>query len=955
MARAAKFLVRKTAAQWAAANPILGLGTFGIELTTNQLKIGDGVTDWAGLHYAASPYDLSLGPTARTEQHPAEVWRLANPVLGDQIIGYESDTHRGKIGDGTTPWRSLAYINGREPVGILLLETGAALLLEDGSLLLLAGGTVGGDSPYVFTTRIEILGGGGASLLAARTTSIQITGGAGAGLLATTRIAVQGGARASLLNTTNIAILGGGAAGLTGAGPYPMADLLADAVGVNVHLEYGGSVYDTGYATIVRPRLNELGTRHIRSGIGSGTARTNAITRYQQLAAQGIKLLLINTSYVADVTYAAAHLDYVEALENRNEPDVFDNTPADAWKPGLRARHVTFWNAVRANSALNGVPVLPSPLGHANNLDWWHSNFADVGSYCDVGSVHDYTNDAAGKNIPEQLTANQGGGWIGFGQYYTNSQVEAKLRTDLGSTKDIYSTEIGPRYDGAAALTEHQAAKAVARHLLTRVLAHGRRRLYFYQLIENSGAEDFGLLTKAGTPRQAFHALRNLISLFRDPGPAFQTTTLGYTLSTATPVDAELPTSTTFVTAANYAELVSCLDAATAGTCITLTSTGASAYAGANLSKTLNGTGANPIVIRGPATGTACGVRADCPKIPFDLVIDGRDVYFYGLDFNRGTSDLTNSTTLRLANTSKYITIRRCWGYRKFGNLIRLNGTRHTVDYCDLSVWGVQEYPTTDGLTPAPDSTKANWLPSGPFQVIYDGGSVATYMTVRRNYVHDCPFKMPDNYSWHVVTGVSNGDNPIEAQEDAYWLVKENLVWQAGHMDIATKTSRNTIQGNTIDGSGNKTNFNQRAGNYNDYLSNWYETGTYSPAFSGHGGFNKWIGNRLPSGKTFVTQCGDHVWSYQYLSSDPSDREHNSHRALYWGNLGAIQDGYRDDSAKTVVPTETQIVPTTGQTYTNIRATGPSLTAPPPTGYTLVPAVKLTAAVVGPGAAWIVP
>ena len=534
MARVAKFLVRKTAAQWAAANPILGLGTFGIELTTNQLKIGDGVTDWAGLHYAASPYDLSLGPTARTEQHPAEVWRLANPVLGDQIIGYESDTHRGKIGDGTTPWRSLAYINGREPVGILLLETGAALLLEDGSLLLLAGGTVGGDSPYVFTTRIEILGGGGASLLAARTTSIQITGGAGAGLLATTRIAVQGGARASLLNTTNIAILGGGAAGLTGAGPYPMADLLADAVGVNVHLEYGGSVYDTGYATIVRPRLNELGTRHIRSGIGSGTARTNAITRYQQLAAQGIKLLLINTSYVADVTYAAAHLDYVEALENRNEPDVFDNTPADAWKPGLRARHVTFWNAVRANSALNGVPVLPSPLGHANNLDWWHANFADVGSYCDVGSVHDYTNDAAGKNIPEATTANQGGGWLGFGQYYTNTQVEAKLRTDLGPDKDIWSTEIGPRYDGAAALNEHQAAKAVARHLLTRVLAHGRKRLYFYQLIENSSAEDFGLLTKAGTPRQAFHALRNLVSLFRNPGPEFPTTTLGYSVSGAT-------------------------------------------------------------------------------------------------------------------------------------------------------------------------------------------------------------------------------------------------------------------------------------------------------------------------------------------------------------------------------------------------------------------------------------
>ena len=426
-------------------------------------------------------------------------------------------------------------------------------------------------------------------------------------------------------------------------------------------------------------------------------------------------------------------------------------------------------------------------------------------------------------------------------------------------------------------------------------------------------------------------------------------------LDRSVPVSPELPVSTTFVNAANYAELVARINAAGPGTCITLTSTTTGAYAGANLTKTLTGTATNPIVIRGPADGPACGVRSACPKIPFDLVIDGAYVFFYGLDFNRGTSSLTNSTTLRLANASRYITIRRCWAFRKFGNLIRLNGTRHVIDFCDLSVWGVQEYPTTDGLTPAPNATKANWLPSGPFQCIYDGGAVATYMTARRNYVHDCPFKMPDNYSWHVVTGFSNGDNPIEAAEEAYWLVKDNLVWKAGHMDIATKTSRNTIQGNTIDGSGNKTNYNQRSGNYNDYLSNWYETGTYSPVFSGHGGFNKWIGNRLPSGKTFVTQCGDHVWTYQYLPSDPSDREHNSHRALYWGNLGAIQDGYRDDDAKTVVPTETQIVPTVGQSYTNIRATGANTNATAPSGYSLVAAVKLTAANVGPGAPWVEP
>ena len=92
-------------------------------------------------------------------------------------------------------------------------------------------------------------------------------------------------------------------------------------------------------------------------------------------------------------------------------------------------------------------------------------------------------------------------------------------------------------------------------------------------------------------------------------------------------------------------------------------------------------------------------------------------------------------------------------------------------------------------------------------------------------------------------------------------------------------------------------------------------------------------------------------WAFASTSASPSF----TGAAANYVRPMMLYPSFHDDSAKTVVPTETQIVPTTGQTYTNIRATGPSLTAPPPTGYTLVPAVKLTAAVVGPGAAWIVP
>lgn len=44
-------LRRDTAAQWALINPILAEGEIGLELDTDQFKIGDGLTAWADLPY----------------------------------------------------------------------------------------------------------------------------------------------------------------------------------------------------------------------------------------------------------------------------------------------------------------------------------------------------------------------------------------------------------------------------------------------------------------------------------------------------------------------------------------------------------------------------------------------------------------------------------------------------------------------------------------------------------------------------------------------------------------------------------------------------------------------------------------------------------------------------------------------------------------------------------------
>lgn len=43
-----------SAAKWVEANPVLKSGEIGIEIDTNLMKIGDGISDWNTLQYAVS-------------------------------------------------------------------------------------------------------------------------------------------------------------------------------------------------------------------------------------------------------------------------------------------------------------------------------------------------------------------------------------------------------------------------------------------------------------------------------------------------------------------------------------------------------------------------------------------------------------------------------------------------------------------------------------------------------------------------------------------------------------------------------------------------------------------------------------------------------------------------------------------------------------------------------------
>ena len=105
----------------------------------------------------------------------------------------------------------------------------------------------------------------------------------------------------------------------------------------------------------------------------------------------------------------------------------------------------------------------------------------------------------------------------------------------LSGTKPIWVTENGYKHTGAVAghpvVTQRAAAKYLPRQILHH-LSLGVPRFYVYQLYTEGSPENFGILNDDGTPRPAFTALKNLISLFKDPGPEFQPESLAYRLST---------------------------------------------------------------------------------------------------------------------------------------------------------------------------------------------------------------------------------------------------------------------------------------------------------------------------------------------------------------------------------------------------------------------------------------
>lgn len=289
------------------------------------------------------------------------------------------------------------------------------------------------------------------------------------------------------------------------------ADSLVDAMGVNVHLGYSSYSEFDG---LIRPALWDLGVRHVRDQLRSGSDATYW-KRHAALTADGIKR---NFSVIksadpkkdvqdgrVDAAVKAVTLDGIASFEGVNEPGGSAPTTADVTM--AHETQMALWNTVRKNSTYKGILVVGPSFIH--NATAPVSAYDDWTTYMDRGAQHLYPDGGLPLNTADR---------------------KESVRHRYVEGKNWFVTETG--YHNYTAITGGVPESVQATYLPRLFLDfHGHswgadvaQRAFAYELKNNKSevseparGSNWGLMRYDGTRKPAFHAMKNLITLFRDP------------------------------------------------------------------------------------------------------------------------------------------------------------------------------------------------------------------------------------------------------------------------------------------------------------------------------------------------------------------------------------------------------------------------------------------------------
>jgi hypothetical protein len=302
------------------------------------------------------------------------------------------------------------------------------------------------------------------------------------------------------------------------------ADDFVDSIGVNTHLYYDSSVYHQQYSSLIKPKLQELGVRHIRDG---ATRNLNGyMDRLKELSTLGIRSTLVCDP--RDITpQAAVNLvkelgatSVVEAVQGTNE---YNLSGDGNWVNNVRNYQQQLYTLIKNDSVTRNVQVYGPSLSGGEAYD----AIGDLSAYVDYGTMNNYF---GGRN-----PGTKGWGSDDYGSLDWNVRTAKKASV----SKQIITTETGyhsvvSTNDGHKGIPEDVSGKYTPRLLLEQ-FNYGIPRTFIYELINvyndpNSLYKNFGLLRNDGTEKPAFVAVKNLIGLVKDPGTTFTPGSLDYFL-----------------------------------------------------------------------------------------------------------------------------------------------------------------------------------------------------------------------------------------------------------------------------------------------------------------------------------------------------------------------------------------------------------------------------------------
>jgi hypothetical protein len=290
------------------------------------------------------------------------------------------------------------------------------------------------------------------------------------------------------------------------------ADRFVDAAGVNIHLHYDNTPYRTQFA-LIKQRLQELGMRHVRDGL-IDTSWQGYYDRLNELGDIGIKSTLIVTPEQSTdvwIQYPARVSRTFEAYEGPNE---YDRSGRSNWVEILR-QTMARMRTLRNVPTLDAYPIYGPSLTSAAAF----VALGDVSATFDYANMHNYF---AGRHPST-------GGWgaNGYGSIPWNIDLAGRY----GGGKPVVTTETG--YQDVSTAVDF-VPREVAGNYLPKLLLEqyraGVKRTFLYELCDFPGSGGFGLLDDRAMPKPGFHAVKGLLTLLADPGPAFTPTPPGYSV-----------------------------------------------------------------------------------------------------------------------------------------------------------------------------------------------------------------------------------------------------------------------------------------------------------------------------------------------------------------------------------------------------------------------------------------